>query len=86
MLTISPEKFAENLESASASSLADGALASAANIILSTAGNELSGVLNTARNCLSLLSILIIGRLCQNLILSIKISIMIILIFLFVLI
>lgn len=53
MLTINTEEFAENLEAASSSNLANGALASAANTIISTAGNELSGVLNTARNCLS---------------------------------
>lgn len=53
MLTMNASEFSAMLKAASESKQANGAIARAANSILSTAAGELSGVLSTARNALS---------------------------------
>ena len=53
ILTTDPKEFYETVKECSKSKLAGGDLARAANIILTTAKEEFSGVINTARNYLS---------------------------------
>ncbi len=53
MLTMSNKEFLEALESASNSEASGGALARAANTIITTSGNEVSGVINTARRAVN---------------------------------